>query len=267
MPGTRSAGATLGWLCVLFLMGAAVTVAAFAVFIPGPERGMTFYVALSIVVAAELVFFAHLAHSKLADAGGPTVSSATRIQVQVLIFIWFVLSVIGAVLAADPDHADTAYADRVLAIYLILTFVFFAVSYFVYAKDIEVERVDRQLIEERRAVQLAVPDIEQVMRAVGNLGDDHAEHAILADRVYKKLDSFRTAVEGAFVSERALDREGEDWNAKLEQQVGELVALSGKAPDATAENASALLREISEKADAMLTTLRRREQALMSGGT
>lgn len=266
MSPSSSASATIFWYSLLFLFGAAVTCAAFAVFVSGPDRTTTFYVAQSVVIAAELTFFAHLLHSKLVKAGAPSASRATRIQVQVLIFIWFLLSVIVGAVIAHPKNADTVFADKVLVIHLILTFIFFASTYFLYAKDIEVERADRQLAQERKAIQLNMPDVERVMGAVAELGAQHAAHAVLADRVGKKLDRVRSELDSTLVSERGLDRpeEAQEWNARIEKEVSELVRLSGEVAAATAEQAPAILNDISEKAEDVLSTLRRREQSLTS---
>lgn len=255
------------WLFILFALCSAVTCIAFLVFVPGPDRGMTFYVAMSIVVTAELVLFAHLTHSRLAKAGAPTASAATRIQVHGLIFIWLILTIIAAVFAVRRDTADTFTADKILAIYLILTFVFFAATYFLYSRDIEIEKVDRELVSQRRRIQVNVPDIEQIIRAVDDLGQRHTEHALLCDKVSKKLDTLRSGIEGVLVSEQALENpqnEGQDWNLELERQISQLTSLSEGASTATAEQVSELLNKIASQAEAVIVTLRRREQSLMT---
>jgi hypothetical protein len=263
MAQQRSVGATLFWLSLLFLLAAAVTCAAFAVFVPGPDRGKTFYVALSIVVAAELVFFAHLAHSALARAGVPTASAATRFHVHGLILLWFVLAVVTAIIAADPDRADTLAADRVLVVYLILTFLFFAAAYFVYSRDLQVEEADREVAAERKHVAAQAVDVEQVMATVRQLGRAHAECALAADGVVKKLDIVRSELEGALVSERGPDPGEEDWDGRLTQQLTELVGVSSSAAAAPAEKVPDMLTRIAGQADAILATMKQRERSLM----
>lgn len=267
MTQSRSAVSTLMWLCLFFLLGALVTWAAFSVFIPRPDRGMTFYISLSLVCATEFIFFAHLAHSKLAEAGVATTSTATRIQVHVLIFIWFLLTVIAAAIASSPTRADTAAADKVLVIHLILTFLFFAGAYFLYAKDIELEKVDTRLEQERRKTRLNVHEIEAVIREVDGLGRRHGTHAVLADRLCKKLDSVRTGLEAAFVSERELTEQGEGgegWAAQIERQVAQLVSLSREASTLAPDVVPERLGSLAEQADAILDTLREREGTLTS---
>lgn len=261
MAATRSIGSTLLWFALLALLGVLVTCAVFAVFVPGPERGKTFYVAASIVCCAVITFFAHLTHSRLASRGVPTATPPVRIQVQFLIFIWLIAAIIAAAVAANPEHADTFYSDRVFMVYLVLTFLFFMAAYFVYTKDIEVDAEDRDLAQERRDVQFNVPDIETVMHAVQDTARQHPEHAVLADRVYKRLDTVRSALEGILVSVTAGDQ-GPHWNAEIAGQVTKLVSLSN-LPGDRAEVLKAL-DEIDRQAGVILSVVKKRERDLMT---
>ena len=273
MGSSGSARTTLLWHAGLALLGILIACVAFAAFVPGPERGNTFYIAACIVCTAILVLFAHLAHTRLARAGYPTASAPTRIMVQFLIFIWFVLAVITAIVVSHPERADTLFADRVFVIYLILTFVFFGAAYYLYTKDIEVEQENRELAAARRKIHVHVPDVEDVLRAVKEVGNTHEAHAVLADRVEKKVDTVRTALEAAFVSDHALERPGGhgfDWNAEVERQhaeieseVARLKELASAATAASNEEAADRLTQIGNQADGMLSMLKRHGQAMM----
>jgi hypothetical protein len=266
MSASHSVRSVLFWYFVLFLLAAAVTCAAFFVFVPGPDRKLTFYVALSLVVAAEFVFFSHLLHSRLAEMGLPTATSATRAQVQGAIAIWFIATVVLAVLAVNPDRADTFTADRLLVIDLILTFLLFACAWFLYSRDVEVQQVTADLVEERESIQVKIPDLEEAVRAVADAGRKHAEHAVAADRVAKKLDTVRSAIEGALVSERALAGDDRDWASKIQGQVVQLSELSGKAGGADADQVADALERVAKQAEEVLATLKRRDKSLISGG-
>lgn len=270
MAQPRPVAATLLWLCVLFFLAAAVTAAAFFVFVPGPDRAdegrmLTFYVAMSLVIAAEFMFFAHLAFSKVAEARGGEVSTATRFQVQGMIVLWLVATIVAAVLSVDPERAGTIKADKILIIDLILTFFFFAFAYFMYGKDVEVGRATRALAAERSRVQISVPDLEQVIRAVADLGRRLPEHAVAADQAGKKVDTVRSALEGAIVSERALGEEAlRQMDAQIQQQIDQLAGLARGLAQAASDQVPQALRGIGEQAEAILTSARRRERALMS---
>ena len=242
---------TLLWMSLFFLLAALATYATFAAFVAGPDRRTTFYVAVSLVCAAELVLFAHMAHSRLARAGVPTASRAGRIQVNVLILVWLVLTIIAATVMANPAKADTIYSDRVLAVYLVLTFLFFLGVYGIYTRDIEISKVDRQLVAQRRILQLNVPDIEQVMRAVEELGRQHADQAVLADRVRKRVDTVRSALEGLLVGAHALDSEQgaevENCDSQIIQQVTQLIGLPGGASKTAGDQVAKILSEIASR--------------------
>jgi hypothetical protein len=270
MAQSRPVAATLLWLCLLSFLAALVTAAAFYVFIPGPDREdqgrkLTFYVAMGLIIGAEFVFFSHLAFSKVAEARGGEVSTATRFQVQGAIVLWLLATVVAAVMAVDPERSGTIKADKILVIDLILTFLFFAFAYFMYSKDIEVGRSARQLAAARNRVQLCVPDLEQVMRAVGELGRQFPEHAVLADQTGKKVDTVRSALEGVVVSERGLGGEAlQQIEAQIQQQIDQLSSLSRGLTQTSSGPVPQALRGIGEQAEAILTLVRRRERALTS---
>ncbi|MCP4643326.1 MAG: hypothetical protein GY851_22960 [bacterium] len=264
MAVTRSVGSTLIWYAVLAFIGVLVVCSMFAVFVPGPERGQAFYVAASIVCFALLVSFTHLAHSKLAALGVPTATPPTRIQVQILIGVWLVLAIVTAILAANPEKADTFYTDRVFMVYLVLTFLFFAAAFFLYSKDIEVEAMDQEVAEERRSIQFSVPDVESVKRTVAELGERFPAHALLADRVGKRVDMALSGLEAVHVSASRSGFDGPDWNAALAEQVTGLVSLSSESLSVEEEGAPDLLNRLAAQADLVVSTLRKRERALMA---
>jgi len=264
MVGSRSVGATVLWFSVLFLLAAMVTGAAFAVFVAGPDRGTTFYVCLSLVVAAEMVFFSHLLQSRLAQAQAAAATPATRIQVQGLIFVWFVLTVIAAVVAASPSRADTLAADRVLVIDFILTFLFFAVAYALYARDREVEPVSRQLQAARQQVQVSAEPVRDAIGLVQKLAREHPGEAGLADQVRKKLDMVCTQLDSALVSERAVQSGAPGEDQGLAHQMASLTDAITALGGAADEQVAAALQQVASQCDAVLDALRRRTRSLIS---
>lgn len=266
MGSSRSAGATLLWLCVLFVLGAAVTAAVFCVFVPGPERGMTFYAAFSLVAVAEFVFFAHLAQSKLAQLRGSAVSAPVRYQVQGAIALWFVASVVIAAMAVDPDRADTIAADRILVIDLVLAFVLFAFAYFLYAKSGEVGEATRELAAAREQIQQCTPELQRLMSAVIELGRRFPDQSQEADRTAKKVDTVRSAVEGVLVSERHLGSGAEEAEDRACQRLTALTGLASGLAAASAEEAPRMLARVREHVDDAMAALRARERAIMSYG-
>ena len=266
MTPSRSVGSILLWLALLFLLGAAVTAGVFFVFVAGPDRHITFYVVLSLVIAAEFVFFAHLAHSKLAHAGISTASTPVRFQVHSGILIWFILTVVAASYATSPERADTFTSDKILVIYAALTFVFFLFSYFMYSRSMETEKLDRGVIEEKARIQAHVPDVSEALRAVQEAGRRFPEHALIADKTTKKVDIARTAIQSAVVSERAQTNglKADEWLQQVEQNVVQLNDISKELAAIPSEQLPDLLNRVAEHSDAILAALRRREQSLFS---
>lgn len=261
MSTKPSIGATLFGHGIVGVVGVLVICCVFAVFVPGPERGPTFYVAAGIVCAAWLTLFIHLAHSKLAARGVPTASPPTRILISFLAIIWLVAAVLAAIFALDPERADTMAADRVFMIYLVLAFLFFAAAYFIYSKDIEVEAEDREVAKARRNIQFNIPDVESVMRSVDAAGDEFPEQAALVERVHRKLDSLRIALEGVLVSASAGDQL-RSWDTEISEQITELIRL-GNLPQDEKEIPDKL-EAIARHADLIMVTVGKRERAMMA---
>jgi len=265
MSGSKSSISTIGGISVFFAVGAVVTCALFLVFVPGPERGITFYVAMCIVITAELVLFTHLAYSRLARAFPPGPSRAIRLEVHALILLWLIAAIITAILAVRPENTDTFTADKIFVIYLLVTFLFFVAAYFLYSNSIEIEETDAQLVAERKDITSKAPDIDHVIRAVEDIGHRNAEYSVQVDRVWKKLNTLRSNIESAFVSERTLSQPASsvhDWSSQLEQQVSQLVTLSDSASTITPEKVPELLDNIVSKAESIITTLQKRENSL-----
>jgi hypothetical protein len=250
-------------MAILAFTGILATCSVFSVMIPGPERGMTYYMAAGIVCVGILVFFAHLAHAKLAASGVPSATPPTRIQVQFLIALWVVFAVIAAGVAAHPKHADTFYADRVFMVYLALTFLFFVAAYFLYSKDVEVEAVSRELVEERRGLTAQLPDIEALLVAVRRVGDRFPDQAVAADRIARKVETARSAVEGVCVSSTAAFPESGNLNDDL---IGQIVLLAGMSEiPADGDQAAHALARISDQADAVVTAAKKRQHVMTTG--
>jgi len=270
MVQSRSARATVLGLSALFLLAVVATYTLFAVFVPAANRTRIFYIVLSIVCGAELVVFAHLAHSRLARTGTPSATRPVRTQVNFLILVWFVLTLLTAAIAGNPQEGQEVNAYKVLAIYFVLTVIFFMAAYALYSKDVEVAAVDRQLAAERRSLQLNVPDIEQAMRALEELGRQHADHAVLADRVRKRMDTIRNALEGVLVSGGSLqdsrDEQVQKWTTQMEQEITQLISLCGGASRMAADQVGEALGRIANQADTILATLRRRERSALADG-
>jgi len=231
MGPSRGVGAVVLWLSLLFLLGVAVTAAVFCVFIPGPERGMTFYAAFSLVVTVEFVFFAHLAQAKLARVRGSAVSDPVRYQVQ------------GAI---------------------VLAFAFFSASYFLYAKSGEVGRAKRELAAARSGIQQWAPELQLLMSAVAELGHRWPEHAVDADRTAKRVDAVRAAVEGVLVSERSLGGDAQEVENSVQERLSALAALARPLAEASADQTPQLLAGVRRQADEAMTAMQKRERAIVS---
>jgi hypothetical protein len=264
MGPSRGVGAVVLWLSLLFLLGVAVTAAVFCVFIPGPERGMTFYAAFSLVVTVEFVFFAHLAQAKLARVRGSAVSDPVRYQVQGAIVLWFIATVVIAALALDPKRADTLVADRILVIDLVLAFAFFSAAYFLYAKSGEVGRAKRELAAARSGIQQWAPELQLLMSAVAELGHRWPEHAVDADRTAKRVDAVRAAVEGVLVSERSLGGDAQEVENSVQERLSALAALARPLAEASADQTPQLLAGVRRQADEAMTAMQKRERAIVS---
>jgi len=264
MTPPRSIIPSLLGMFLLFIFGAVVTCAVFFVFIPGPDRGMTFYFALSLLVAVEFVFFIHLANPGLERAGAKVSSPATRYMVIGAIFIWFILTLIVAALAVSPARADTMAADKILIVDLIITFLLFAFIYFMYTKDLEVGQIDQKLVSERRAIQSDIPALEKMMKFAVDLGGQFPEHAVLSDRIGKKVDTVRTALTGISTMEHtpAEEKDKLEWQLKIHDEITQLVNLAGR-PGQSSGQALETLNEIGKQTEKILVTLQGRDRFLM----
>jgi len=259
---SRSSGATLLWLSLIFLFAAAITATIFLVFIPEPDRGMTFYVVLSLVIAAELVLFSHLAYNRLAETD-PTVSTAARIQVQGLVVIWFIATVIIAAYATSQPRADTLASDKLLLIDLVITFLFFLAAAAIYGRSREVEEADQSITAKRVELRTRARDIDQVLLAVDQLGAREQQHAALAAGVRKKLELTRTSLESTFVSSRVADAQGSDGEfvMRLDEEVEKLLSLSASAATVPVPMAAELLNKIGGQAEALTRLIRQHDRS------
>lgn len=263
----RSIGGALLWPYVLAGMAAAITVVIFAVFVPGPDRGLTFYIAVSLVVGAELLGCAQFAYSKLAQAGVPAATPAARQQVTVLVVLWFLLTVVVSLLAIDPKRADKLAADRLLAIYLGLTFLFFVGMYLMYSRDIQVKQSEERLGEERQALVANMTIVDDLLREVHEVGRRYPSCAAAADSTRRKLNVARTALQASLVSERSLNRwdpDLSDANLRLAQELKGLAECSGELTSAAPDGIPALLQQAGQRSEAVVRALKQREQRLIS---
>jgi len=255
----------VAWLFFLFTIGAAATCVVFFVFIPGPERGMTFYVSISMVVAAEFILFSQLLHSKLVKTGAPTASPATRIQVFTLIFIWLLLTIIGAAVAVNPSYADTLTADRILTVYIVFTFLFYLGAYFLYNRDIKVEESTRALKEERREYTSKIPAIEEAITIVSDLGRRESDYAEQCDTIAKKLNTLRSSLEAIPVSERAMEESEDnqkDWQNQFEQKLSQLMSPVQSLSESTNDQVQESLNTIAVTVESIIVLLKRRSHTL-----
>lgn len=255
---------TLLGYSLLALAAILVTCAAFAVFVPGPDRGTTFYVALSVVCAAELVLFAHLAHSALARWATASELGAVRIQVHVLIAVWLLLAIVAAVIISHPENQDTLFADRVLIVYLIVTFCFFAATYFLYSKHFELAKASQHLATERNAVQQFIADIDDVLEAVRQMGERQPDQAIAADRTQKKLETVRSDITSVVVSERQARGgvETQGWLDRFAEEVDKLAQVARDRLGSEAADPAGVLAEIEKQVEVIRRHLRSRPGAL-----
>ena len=268
MPASRSSSTALMWLFLLFLFGAAVTYVVFSVFVPEPDRGMTFYVTLGLVIGAELIFFLHLTTPSIARSSGGIVSPVTRYMAQAAIFVWFIASVIVAAFALRPANADTITADKIILIDLVLMFFLCVFLYAIYTKGANVTQVNREIGDQRAGYDSSVPELENLMRFANELGKTHSEHAVLAERASKKIDTVKSALSGIIISERKLDsHDTQDWHQKIQAQIAELNTSYTKE-SLTAEQTRETLEKIGKQAEAITETLKLRERSLAAkGGT
>lgn len=249
---------------MLALLGILVTCAVFAVFVAGPNRGATFYVALGMVCAAELVFFAHLANSALTRWTPAASLGAVRIQIHALIVVWLLVAIVVAIIASHPERQDTHIADRVLVIYALITFCFFAAAYFLYAKHYTLAEAGRQVAAERSAVHQFMPDMDASLAAVRGFGEQHPAHAVAADRTHKKLETVRFDISGIVVSERLVRGGGDTqtWCDRLADEIDLLRDMACNQLGADADPA-AVLANIGVQVESVRRHLRDRPDTLI----
>lgn len=263
MSDQRSSLSGILWLFLLFIFGAIITYTFFSLFVPYDQRGITFYVVLSLVLGAEFVLFLHLTTPAIARSSGGIVTPPTRYMAQGAIFVWLITSIIVAIVALNPSRADQSGADKVILIDLVLMFFLCVFLYAIYSKGVSITQVTRELAAERAVFTFNVAEITQVMAFIRQIGQKYPEHAVLADRTHKKADTLRTAIEGILASERKLlsNEALKNWQGQVEAQLDTLFSMDDKL-DLTSAQTLDKLNQISTQTDLILSTLKQRERAL-----
>ncbi|MBN1359211.1 MAG: hypothetical protein JW993_01400 [Sedimentisphaerales bacterium] len=188
----RSATTTVAWLGLLWLLAAALTIAAFYTFIIPDYRDNTFYVVMSFFCFAELILAGYTAYLWTVPHTVQRPSRAMRLRVMVLIVVWLIAIFITGILAVRPSAADTWLSDKILLFHLILTFLLLVGVYMLHRADVAIQ-VLRDAPERQRVTIASYSSLVQTsIESVRSLGERHSEHMEALDGLAKRLDTLKS---------------------------------------------------------------------------
>ena len=253
------------WLAVMCLVAVSITVALFLVLVPLASRGYAFYFAVSVLCAAELVCFAWLVNYRLSRFYEIRISGATQITIHVLIGVYFLVTVIFALVLAPSPSESKGFFDAVTLVYAASVFALLLAASMLYAKDIGLQAEGAAIRAESRPLRLLEVDVEQICMTLRDSAKASSTDPAAVDRVVKKIEALRTSLQYAPPKKPGTleedERSIEDINNKINSRLKALtqsVANMG-GPDGFGEKLNALDSTVNE----IEMLLKQRQQRLL----
>jgi len=253
------------WLAVMCLVAVSITVAIFLVLVPLASRGYAFYFAVSVLCAAELVCFAWLVNYRLSRFYEIRISGATQITIHVLIGVYFLVTVIFALVLAPSPSEGKGFFDAVTLVYAASVFALLLAASMLYAKDIGLQAEGAAIRAESRPLRLLEADVEQICMTLRDSARASSTDPAAVDRVVKKIEALRTSLRYAPPRKPGtLDESGErsvrDINKKITSQFDE---LTQSAANIGGERLGEKLAAIESTVNQIEMLLKRRQQQLL----
>ncbi len=260
----RASGITLFWLVLLGAAAVALTVSTFYAFVLPDHRGPTFVSVIASTCVAEIVLFGYAAYFLTVPHTVKRPSPAVRMQILVLVVIWFFIVLVTGAVAVHPTLSDTFYSDKILVFQSILTFLMLAGAFFLHRQDVVLQVREEAPQQSRVRLQSFAGGVDALMDTLRSLAGQRPAQAAEIERLTKRLDTLKTQLLSVSpVAEREPERKVEPLSDEeiVEglKQLHQSVAGLSSAGDEQIENRLASVRR---ELDALSGLLRRREDVL-----
>lgn len=255
---------TLLGLCVLFVMAAGITIAAYLSFIIPEYRGESFYAAMVSSCIAEMVFFGYLGYTIGARSSPNQPDSAVRMRLMMLITLWTLAILITSGISVDFDYADTFFSDHIVLLQLIFTFLAFAAVFFQHRQATAVQMRDAAPQRERRQLESYAGGLDALLDEVRALAGRKPDHTVALDTLVRRIDTLKTqllSVSAAMSRETGRPAEPAD-RALIEQRLNQLHDEAARLASAGDDDFVEQMQKTRSAADRALTALRQREDTL-----
>ena len=253
------------WLAVMCLAAVSITVALFLVLVPLSSRGYAFYFAVSVLCAAELVCFAWLVNYRLSRFYEIRISGATQITIHVLIGVYFLVTVIFALILAPSPSESKGFFNVVTLVYAMSVFALLLAASMLYAKDISLVAESVQIRTQSRPLRVLEVDTEQLCMTLRESAKKNSGDVAAVDRVVKKIEGLRTSLQYApgkkpgtlEEDERSIEDINNKINSRLEALRQSIANMGG--PDGFGEKLSGVDSTVNE----IEMLLKQRQQRLL----
>ena len=253
------------WLAVMFLAATLITTAIFLAMVPSGDRGAGFYLGLSALCAAEFVCFAWMANYRLSRHYKLRISGATQIIIHILIGIYFLVTVVFAIVLAPSHPESEGFFNAVSLSYAALTFLLLLGASMLYARDISLQAEGAAIRAESRPLRLLETDVEQICATLRESARGGSSDAAAVDRLVKKIEALRTSLQYAPPKKSGtLDENGERSVREINKKIaGELSELSKSAADLGSGQPGQKLGAIESTVNRIEMLLKERQQQLL----
>jgi len=254
------------WLAIMCLAAVGITVGIFCLLVPVPSREAPFYFAVSLLCAAELVGFAWLANYRLSRHFRIRVGGATQITIHFLIVVYFVLTLVFALVLAPSAEDSRRFFNGVTLAYAAFVFILLFGAGMLYAKDINLRGEAAEIRGESRGLKVMQVDVERLCGALRESASANPGDAARVERVVKKIEALRTSLEYApggkpGTLEEESERSVSDVNEKIAGQLNEL--MQGAAAAGGGERLADKLDAIESVVNNIEMLLKERQQQLL----
>jgi hypothetical protein len=252
------------WIGVLYLAGAATTVATLYSFIIPEYRGTTFYTVLIGCCAAELVFFAYLLHVLMARDQTSSSRQAVRSRTAALVALWTLTIIVSGAVALNPSVVDTFYSDKLVFFQLILTFFVLTGAYLFQRQGLVVEESQVAPQAQRIRFQSYAAGISPLVETLRSTADRCPGGAVELDRLAKRLDTLKTQLLSVSpMAERDTPRLVQPVTAEeIENRLKQLHSLVLGLPLTAPEDLTIKISAVRQAVDGAIASLRHREDSL-----